>query len=163
TPHRQVAWPASSSPPVRAAVTSIRASRRPTCSRIADTTSSSPEATASKRRSFRKRASCSIRSPCNVRRRCASNCSRHTASTRRTAARARLGLDPSIPTLGVFGGSLGSGPLNDSVPRAPLPPDVQVVHLAGTGRDDAVRAAWQTSGRRAVVLAYTDTIEDVYL
>src|SRR5438309_1973247 len=33
----------------------------------------------------------------------------------RRAARERLGLDASLPTLFVFGGSLGSGPLNESV------------------------------------------------
>jgi UDP-N-acetylglucosamine--N-acetylmuramyl-(pentapeptide) pyrophosphoryl-undecaprenol N-acetylglucosamine transferase len=85
---------------------------------------------------------------------------------RRSAARVAregLGLDPATPTLLVFGGSLGSGPLNDLVPTAPLPQGIQVLHLAGPGRDDAVRAAWSARGIPAVVLGYLDTIEEAYL
>jgi UDP-N-acetylglucosamine--N-acetylmuramyl-(pentapeptide) pyrophosphoryl-undecaprenol N-acetylglucosamine transferase len=81
----------------------------------------------------------------------------------RLAARERLGLDPDVPTVLVFGGSLGSGPLNEHVPAAPMPPGIQVLHLAGPGRDDAVRAAWSARGTSAVVLGYLDAIEDAYL
>ena len=81
----------------------------------------------------------------------------------RTEARLRLGLDASVPTLLVFGGSLGSGPLNDLVPTAPLPPSVQVLHLAGPGRAAPVRTAWAKRGVAAVVLDYLDSIEDAYL
>ena len=81
---------------------------------------------------------------------------------RRAEARARLGLQSSGQVVGVFGGSLGSGPLNELVPNAPLPSGVQVLHLAGSGREEAVRAAWERAGVRAVVLGYLDTIEDAY-
>ncbi len=80
----------------------------------------------------------------------------------RASSRARLGLDADAPTLFVFGGSLGSGPLNESVPRVALPDDVQVLHLAGSGRDVPVRDAWQRAGRNAVVLPYLETIESAY-
>jgi UDP-N-acetylglucosamine--N-acetylmuramyl-(pentapeptide) pyrophosphoryl-undecaprenol N-acetylglucosamine transferase len=77
-------------------------------------------------------------------------------------ARSRLGLDPSMTTLLVLGGSLGSGPLNDTAPRIGLPADVQVLHLAGSGRDEDVRRAWEVSGTKAVVLGFVDAVEDAY-
>jgi len=80
----------------------------------------------------------------------------------RVTARARLGLDPVAPTLFVFGGSLGSGPLNDTLPHVRLPDDAQVLHLAGAGRDAPVRDAWRAAGRRAVVLGYLGSIEGAY-
>ncbi len=80
----------------------------------------------------------------------------------RVAARRRLGLRGSGPVVGVFGGSLGSGPLNELVPTAPLPPDVQVLHLAGIGREEAVKAAWDRAGVSAVVLGYLDAVQDAY-
>jgi UDP-N-acetylglucosamine--N-acetylmuramyl-(pentapeptide) pyrophosphoryl-undecaprenol N-acetylglucosamine transferase len=82
---------------------------------------------------------------------------------RRAPARERLGLDPSATTVLVLGGSLGSGPLNDAVPRLPLPGGVQVVHLAGNGRDDDVRRAWEASGIPARVFGFLDAMEDAYL
>jgi UDP-N-acetylglucosamine--N-acetylmuramyl-(pentapeptide) pyrophosphoryl-undecaprenol N-acetylglucosamine transferase len=78
-------------------------------------------------------------------------------------ARRRLGLDPSLVTVLVMGGSLGSGPLNDLVPRITLPDGAQVLHLAGTERDGAVRDAWRAAGRRAVVLPYLEGMQDAYL
>jgi UDP-N-acetylglucosamine:LPS N-acetylglucosamine transferase len=81
----------------------------------------------------------------------------------RPAARSRLGLDPGTRTLLVLGGSLGSGPLNESVPQLSLPAGVQVLHLSGTGREEAVRGAYERAGRAARVLGYLDSIEDAYL
>ncbi len=79
-------------------------------------------------------------------------------------ARRRLGLADDNPTLLVFGGSLGSGPLNESVPRAfPLPAGIQVLHIAGPSRDEPVRESWKRAGVPAVVLGYLDSIEDAYL
>lgn len=80
----------------------------------------------------------------------------------RRGARERLGLDPDATTLLVNGGSLGSGPLNDAVPKLRLPDGTQVLHLAGTGRDEEVRAAWASSGGRAVVLGFLDAMHDAY-
>ena len=84
------------------------------------------------------------------------------ASGAQRDARVRLGLDPDAPTLLVAGGSLGSGPLNDTVPTISLPPGVQVLHLAGAGRDAPVRDAWSRSGTRTVVVEFCETMEDAY-
>ena len=77
-------------------------------------------------------------------------------------ARARLGLDRSRATLLVLGGSLGSGPLNDAVPRLPLPRDVQVVHVAGAGNEDAVRRAYADASIDARVVGFCDAMQDAY-
>jgi len=81
----------------------------------------------------------------------------------RTEARTRLGLNSSTPTLLVFGGSLGSVPLNEHVPTAPFGEPMQVLHLCGAGREDVVRTAWQRAGRPAVVLGYLESIQDAYV
>jgi len=81
----------------------------------------------------------------------------------RDAARLRLGLRPGAPVVLVSGGSLGSGPLNEQVPHAALPPGTQVLHLAGAGNEDKVRAAWHTAGVEATVLGFLDAMEDAYL
>ncbi len=82
--------------------------------------------------------------------------------TARAGARRRLGLDPSTTTLLVSGGSLGSGPLNEAVPRIALPDGVQVLHLAGTGREEEVARAWATRSVSAVVLGFCDAMHDAY-
>lgn len=79
------------------------------------------------------------------------------------AAREHLGLDPDRTTLLVFGGSLGSVPLNEHVPQARLPSGIQVLHLCGAGREDAVTAAWERAGIPAVVFGYLDAIHRAYL
>ncbi len=77
-------------------------------------------------------------------------------------ARARLGLDPDASTLLVLGGSLGSGPINEAAPRVPLPSGVQVLHLAGAGREDDVRRAWAASTTQALVIGFLDAMQDAY-
>ena len=79
----------------------------------------------------------------------------------KAAARSRLGLDPSAPTLLVLGGSLGSQPLNDLVPRVSMPPRAQILHLTGSGNEERVASAW--GGARANVLGFMDDIEQAYL
>lgn len=62
----------------------------------------------------------------------------------RTRAAIELGLDPSLPTLLVTGGSLGAVSLNRAVAGAAgdlLAAGVQVLHLTGTGKAAPVRAA----------------------
>jgi len=81
----------------------------------------------------------------------------------RPAARERLGLPREPSVLLVFGGSLGSGPLNDRAPRLPLPSGTHVLHLAGVGNEEKVRAAWRSAGVDATVLGFLDAIEDAYL
>lgn len=62
----------------------------------------------------------------------------------RAVAAAELGLDPALPTLLVSGGSLGAVSVNTAVAGAArelLAAGVQVLHLTGAGKADAVRAA----------------------
>jgi UDP-N-acetylglucosamine--N-acetylmuramyl-(pentapeptide) pyrophosphoryl-undecaprenol N-acetylglucosamine transferase len=70
------------------------------------------------------------------------------ASLRAEAADA-FDLDPDRTTLLVFGGSLGARRLNDAVlgaaARLTAAGDVQVLHAAGTGDADRVRAAWEAA------------------
>ncbi len=83
-------------------------------------------------------------------------------------ARARgaveLGLDPAFPTLLVTGGSLGAASLNRAVSGAAaelLAAGVQVVHLTGAGKAEAVRAALAGVGgaERYHVLEYLPRME----
>lgn len=62
----------------------------------------------------------------------------------RAVARAALGLDAAAPVLLVTGGSQGAQSLNQIVPRALVALDrpLQVLHLAGMGRDEAVRVLY---------------------
>lgn len=68
----------------------------------------------------------------------------HDAVGTRRAAAEELGLDPSLPTLLVTGGSLGALSLNRAVAGAAAElatAGVQVLHLTGRGKSDDVRAA----------------------
>lgn len=98
-----------------------------------------------------------------VRRRVAALASLPDRAAARAAARTRLGLAADARVLLVLGGSLGSGPLNERVPHAQLPAGTHVLHLAGAGRQDAVREAWRAAGVDAIVLGFLDAIEDAYL
>ncbi len=58
-------------------------------------------------------------------------------ATLRPSAMSRYGLDPNVPTLGAFGGSLGAGLINGAITRLVATwagPDLQIVHLTGRGR-----------------------------
>ena len=73
--------------------------------------------------------------------------------------RDRLGLDPGVPTLLVTGASQGARSINTMVTElAAAEPGLlsgwQVLHLAGSGEDGQVRAAWQSAGIRAVVTPF---------
>lgn len=81
----------------------------------------------------------------------------------RRDARTRLGLDLSAPTVLVFGGSLGSGPLNDAVPQANLPVGTQILHISGEGREASVARAWERRGVRALVVGFMDAVQDAFL
>ncbi|MBM4059577.1 MAG: glycosyltransferase [Planctomycetes bacterium] len=68
----------------------------------------------------------------------------------RRAAREALGLVAGVPTVLVTGGSQGASVLNSQVPLAlaRLPCAVQVLHLSGLGRDDAVRRLYAAAEGR---------------
>lgn len=66
------------------------------------------------------------------------------AAGTRAASADLLGLDPALPTLLVFGGSLGAASINAAVAGAApdlLAAGAQVLHLTGLGKADPVRAA----------------------
>ena len=68
----------------------------------------------------------------------------------RAQARESIGLAAQIPVVLVTGGSQGASALNEKVPLAllRLPFPVQVMHLSGLGRDEAVRRLYAaTDGR----------------
>ncbi|MDD5629287.1 MAG: UDP-N-acetylglucosamine--N-acetylmuramyl-(pentapeptide) pyrophosphoryl-undecaprenol N-acetylglucosamine transferase [Elusimicrobia bacterium] len=84
------------------------------------------------------------------------------------AARSRLGLEPDLRTVLVFGGSQGARGINQAAPAAlaqaaaGLPAEVQVLHLAGAKSAAEVRELYHRAGlseARAQVLPYLDAME----
>ncbi|GGB97039.1 undecaprenyldiphospho-muramoylpentapeptide beta-N-acetylglucosaminyltransferase [Cellulomonas carbonis] len=74
----------------------------------------------------------------------------HDAAGARRSAAAELGLDPTLPTLLVTGGSLGAVRVNEAVSGAArelLAAGVQVLHLTGAGKAEDVRAAVAAAAR----------------
>ncbi len=87
----------------------------------------------------------------------------------RTALRApaieRYGLDPDLPVVGVFGGSLGAGAINAAVSAMAHTwegPRCQILHLAGADHADAIRAHAVQSPIRWSVVAFEDAMEYFY-
>jgi UDP-N-acetylglucosamine--N-acetylmuramyl-(pentapeptide) pyrophosphoryl-undecaprenol N-acetylglucosamine transferase len=84
----------------------------------------------------------------------------------RSAAVARLGLDPALLTLVVTGASLGAQTVNEAVAAllAELPlPGWQVLHLAGRDHATAVRAAYAAlPAVRSTVVDFTPAMSDVW-
>ncbi|MDX1449163.1 MAG: glycosyltransferase, partial [Acidimicrobiia bacterium] len=58
----------------------------------------------------------------------------------RQAALERYGVTDDRPVVGIFGGSLGAGVLNQVTPRIAALPGVQVVHLAGEIHAESIEA-----------------------
>ncbi len=85
-------------------------------------------------------------------------------SSHHTQALAKYGLDPSIPVLGVFGGSLGAGVLNDAtidlVARWHGPP-LQIVHLTG-GRNIDQLAEVDEGSTKWVRIGFEDSMVDFF-
>lgn len=82
----------------------------------------------------------------------------------RPPALARWELDPGLPVLGVFGGSLGAGVVNQAVVALVENwegPSLQVLHLAGRGFEE-VRARARVSPGRWVVLDFCDEMDSFY-
>lgn len=82
----------------------------------------------------------------------------------RTAALAGWDLDPGLPIVGVFGGSLGAGVINRAV-AAMLEewsgPPVQALHLAGRGYEEMSERA-RSSSLRWVVMDFCREMEHFY-
>lgn len=80
------------------------------------------------------------------------------------SARERWGLDPGHPVLGVFGGSLGAGILNQAIVdimEGWSGPKLQVLQLAGRGAKDVLASA-KVSPHRWVVLDFCDEMDSFY-
>ncbi len=79
----------------------------------------------------------------------------------RQEAAEKWGLDPSKTTLLVMGGSQGARKLNSLVAAAGLPDGVQVLHIAGPGDEDRVKAeAGERDGYR--VVGFCDDMPSAY-
>lgn len=82
----------------------------------------------------------------------------------RARAVERWRLDPGLPVLGVFGGSLGARAINTAVATAVenwAGPEIQVLHLAGHGHAEMTERA-AMSPRRWTVLEFCEEMELFY-
>lgn len=93
--------------------------------------------------------------------------SRAVSSESAEACRAKLGLDPSLRTLFVTGGSQGARSINELMmamcDRRPELFEVwQVLHQCGAGGAEACRAAYERSGVRAVCVEFIDAMGEAW-
>lgn len=80
----------------------------------------------------------------------------------RQAALDRYGLDPQIPVVGVFGGSLGAGAINRAVVRMVAEwsgPQVQLLQLAGSVHSEAMQAEAEQSRIPWKVVGFEDRMD----
>lgn len=85
--------------------------------------------------------------------------------TMRPAGRTRYGIDGDIRVLGVFGGSLGSGVLNDAIAEMVIGwdgPPIAVVHLTGENHLDKMKAIASTSGVHWSRIGFEDRMDLFY-
>lgn len=95
---------------------------------------------------------------------------RHTLSTfDRSELRAtsieRYRLDPDLPVVGVFGGSLGAGVINAAVSTLAhdwAGPPCQILHLAGSDHADALQARAVGSAIRWTIVGFEDAMQHFY-
>lgn len=83
----------------------------------------------------------------------------------RPVAVEELGVDPSQPTVGVFGGSLGAGVLNEAVAGMAEDwsgPPLQLVHLTGQSHLDDLLSRTSGEGVKWIRLAYSEHMEHFY-
>jgi UDP-N-acetylglucosamine--N-acetylmuramyl-(pentapeptide) pyrophosphoryl-undecaprenol N-acetylglucosamine transferase len=84
----------------------------------------------------------------------------------RAEAHAQLGLDPSLCTVLVFGGSQGSRAINGQVvdvfADVPAGVDLQVIHITGKNDFSKVKDRYQALGVKALVREYMDHIALAY-
>jgi UDP-N-acetylglucosamine--N-acetylmuramyl-(pentapeptide) pyrophosphoryl-undecaprenol N-acetylglucosamine transferase len=80
-------------------------------------------------------------------------------------ARSRYGLIAGVPTLGVFGGSLGAKAINEAVVETFLGwdgPEICIVHLAGRDHRDDLAARAAAAGFTWTVVDFEDRMELFY-
>ena len=83
----------------------------------------------------------------------------------RGPGRSLYGLSDGVPTLGIFGGSLGAKAINDAVVtmlREWTGPPVQVVHLTGVSHIDEISAIDPPGGVHWVRKGFEDSMEHFY-
>jgi UDP-N-acetylglucosamine--N-acetylmuramyl-(pentapeptide) pyrophosphoryl-undecaprenol N-acetylglucosamine transferase len=88
----------------------------------------------------------------------------------RAAARQRMGLDPDLPTLLVFGGSQGARSLNRAIVDAHGhwgKHELQIVHAAGHRDHQEAATRWEAArasypGRRVRLVDFIDDMSDAY-
>lgn len=81
----------------------------------------------------------------------------------KAASRKALGLDPARPVVLVFGGSQGAKGINDAMPAAvKAAGSPQVLHLAGRGKADEARKAYEAAGVKADVRDYLEDMASAY-
>lgn len=80
----------------------------------------------------------------------------------KTAARTKLGLDPAKPVILVFGGSQGARALNVELPGLLKEAGAQILHLAGKGKAEETKAAYEKAGLKAAVLEYLEDMAAAY-
>jgi UDP-N-acetylglucosamine--N-acetylmuramyl-(pentapeptide) pyrophosphoryl-undecaprenol N-acetylglucosamine transferase len=76
----------------------------------------------------------------------------------------RFGLEETLPTLAVVGGSQGAEALNRGVVEAlgGSAAGLQIIHVTGKAQVDAVRDAYASRGARAVVLDFVSDMDSLY-
>jgi UDP-N-acetylglucosamine--N-acetylmuramyl-(pentapeptide) pyrophosphoryl-undecaprenol N-acetylglucosamine transferase len=92
-----------------------------------------------------------------------SNIASHRRSDLRHDALARYGLEPGRAVIGVFGGSLGAGAINDAVSRLARTwegPEIALLHLVGSRNVETI----DTSGSRVpwIVVGFEEAMEYFY-
>ena len=76
----------------------------------------------------------------------------------------RFGLEEGRPTLAVVGGSQGAEALNRDVPGSldGTASKLQIIHVAGAGKADAVRADYESKGAKAAVVDFVSDMDALY-
>lgn len=75
------------------------------------------------------------------------------------------GLDPALPILGVFGGSLGAGAINEAITgmaREWSGNPIQILHLTGRAQYEAIRSETPARGVTWNRIAFEETMEMFY-
>lgn len=86
-------------------------------------------------------------------------------SSLRAAGAEHFGIDPNRPTLGVFGGSLGAGVLNEAVANMLQEwdgPELQVVHMTGEAHLEAMRSRESSADVSWVRFGFMEQMEMFY-
>jgi UDP-N-acetylglucosamine--N-acetylmuramyl-(pentapeptide) pyrophosphoryl-undecaprenol N-acetylglucosamine transferase len=91
--------------------------------------------------------------------------STYDRSELRAAALERYRLDPDLPVVGVFGGSLGAGVINAAVSemaRGWMGPPCQILHLAGADHVDDLQARAVGSAIQWTIVGFEEAMEYFY-